>query len=234
MACPSPGSLVFRGHRAHSGRWPRCGRGRCADAITSTACRSGGSGVLGLRRLRRVVGPRGPVSRVAGGRGGGRARGGHCWAVPAASAVDQQYLYDDSARVPCTEPHTTETALVLEPDRGHDRRSEGGGRDLLGVSSAPTSASTRAAGFRGGGPYSSRARRRSPTAPPGCAAKRYSPKRGTSPGPAPSQSPPPGLPTTPPADFWACLDEPPARSGSRSSRVTSRTTTSRPGPGHPR
>ena len=41
---------------------------------------------------------------------------GTCWAVDAALAVDQQYLYDDSARVPCTEPHTTETALTVRLD----------------------------------------------------------------------------------------------------------------------
>ena len=36
---------------------------------------------------------------------------GTCWAVPAASVVDQEYWFDDSAQVPCTEPHTTETAM---------------------------------------------------------------------------------------------------------------------------
>ena len=38
---------------------------------------------------------------------------GTCWTVPAASAVDPRYWYDDSSQVPCTEPHTTETAQVL-------------------------------------------------------------------------------------------------------------------------
>src|SRR4051812_49256805 len=38
---------------------------------------------------------------------------GTCWAVPAASVVDQQYWFDDSARVPCTEPHTTETVIAF-------------------------------------------------------------------------------------------------------------------------
>lgn len=41
---------------------------------------------------------------------------GTCWAVDPALAVDQQYLYDDSARVPCTEPHTTETAWTVRLD----------------------------------------------------------------------------------------------------------------------
>ena len=41
---------------------------------------------------------------------------GTCWAVDPALAVDQQYLYDDSAQVPCTEPHTTETALTVPVD----------------------------------------------------------------------------------------------------------------------
>lgn len=38
---------------------------------------------------------------------------GTCWTVPAASVVDQNYWFDDSPQVPCTEPHTTETAVVL-------------------------------------------------------------------------------------------------------------------------
>jgi hypothetical protein len=38
---------------------------------------------------------------------------GTCWAVDAEDAVDQQYWYDDSAQVPCTEPHTTETAITV-------------------------------------------------------------------------------------------------------------------------
>src|SRR4051794_4442065 len=38
---------------------------------------------------------------------------GTCWAVPAASVVDQDYWFDDSAQVPCTEPHTTETVMAF-------------------------------------------------------------------------------------------------------------------------
>ncbi len=33
--------------------------------------------------------------------------------MPAASVVDQNYWFDDSAQVPCTEPHTTETVFVF-------------------------------------------------------------------------------------------------------------------------
>jgi len=44
---------------------------------------------------------------------GGTPEVGTCWAVPAASAFDAQYWFDDSARVPCTEPHTTQTALAV-------------------------------------------------------------------------------------------------------------------------
>ena len=38
---------------------------------------------------------------------------GTCWNVPPRLLV-ADYWFDDSARVPCTEPHTTETAQVLE------------------------------------------------------------------------------------------------------------------------
>ena len=38
---------------------------------------------------------------------------GTCWAVPAHSAVDWEYWVDDSPQVPCSEPHTTETAAVV-------------------------------------------------------------------------------------------------------------------------
>jgi hypothetical protein len=38
---------------------------------------------------------------------------GTCWSVPADSAADPDYWFDDSREVPCTEPHTTETVSVL-------------------------------------------------------------------------------------------------------------------------
>jgi hypothetical protein len=38
---------------------------------------------------------------------------GTCWAVPTEDAIDPDYWFDDSTTVPCTEPHTTETAQVL-------------------------------------------------------------------------------------------------------------------------
>ena len=41
---------------------------------------------------------------------------GDCWTVPAESVFDEQYFVDDSDRVPCSEPHTTETALVARLD----------------------------------------------------------------------------------------------------------------------
>jgi hypothetical protein len=34
-----------------------------------------------------------------------------CWAVPPASLVDPNHIYDDSPQVPCTSEHTTETVL---------------------------------------------------------------------------------------------------------------------------
>jgi hypothetical protein len=39
---------------------------------------------------------------------------GTCWNVPPESAVSEDYWFDDSAQVSCTDPHTTETAQVLE------------------------------------------------------------------------------------------------------------------------
>ena len=35
-----------------------------------------------------------------------------CWTVPADDAVDDDYWFDDSFKVSCTEPHTTETVSV--------------------------------------------------------------------------------------------------------------------------
>lgn len=41
---------------------------------------------------------------------------GTCWAVPEESVADQQYWFDDSPQVPCSEPHTTETVWVVSLD----------------------------------------------------------------------------------------------------------------------
>ena len=38
---------------------------------------------------------------------------GTCWAVPAEDVADQDYWFDDSEPVACTEPHTTQTAYVF-------------------------------------------------------------------------------------------------------------------------
>lgn len=38
---------------------------------------------------------------------------GTCWDVPPADAVDPDYWHDDSPRVPCNEPHTTQTVHVF-------------------------------------------------------------------------------------------------------------------------
>ena len=38
---------------------------------------------------------------------------GTCWAVPADAVADQDYWFDDSEPVACTEPHTTQTAYVF-------------------------------------------------------------------------------------------------------------------------
>jgi hypothetical protein len=46
--------------------------------------------------------------------GGAEPDAGTCWTVPLDAAVDPDYWFDDSATVPCTEPHTTETAQVLQ------------------------------------------------------------------------------------------------------------------------
>jgi len=37
---------------------------------------------------------------------------GTCWKVPAAAFSDTNYWFDDSARVPCTDPHSTETVVT--------------------------------------------------------------------------------------------------------------------------
>lgn len=41
---------------------------------------------------------------------------GTCRAVPAGKALSHRYWFDDSPVVPCSEPHTTETVLVVELD----------------------------------------------------------------------------------------------------------------------
>jgi hypothetical protein len=38
---------------------------------------------------------------------------GTCWRVPADAVVDENYWFDDSGKVPCSKPHTTETVDVL-------------------------------------------------------------------------------------------------------------------------
>lgn len=38
---------------------------------------------------------------------------GTCWAIPPERALDPDYWFDDSDPVPCSEPHTTQTARVL-------------------------------------------------------------------------------------------------------------------------
>jgi Septum formation len=51
---------------------------------------------------------------AAGSAEGGEPAIGTCWDVPAKDAMDPDYLFDNSPTVPCTEPHTTETAQVLQ------------------------------------------------------------------------------------------------------------------------
>ena len=51
---------------------------------------------------------------------------GTCWRVPTASATDPDYWFDDSPQVPCTKPHTAETAAVItltEPTIAEARES---------------------------------------------------------------------------------------------------------------
>ncbi len=38
---------------------------------------------------------------------------GTCWAIPSDRALDPDYWFDDAEAVPCSEPHTTQTARVL-------------------------------------------------------------------------------------------------------------------------
>ena len=84
----------------------------CAVAVVVTGCT--GSSDSGSSS--------GETSQVDEGTGGstdpsaaeaGRPERGTCWAVPASSVADQEYWFDDSARVPCTEPHTTETVMTF-------------------------------------------------------------------------------------------------------------------------
>jgi Septum formation len=53
---------------------------------------------------------------------------GTCWAVPNEDALDPDYWFDESPQVPCSEPHTTETAAVLqlsEPTIAEARKQAG-------------------------------------------------------------------------------------------------------------
>lgn len=49
---------------------------------------------------------------------------GTCWRLPDDALTDPDYWFDDSPRVPCTEPHNTETAQVLLLDEPTVDRAE--------------------------------------------------------------------------------------------------------------
>ena len=153
---------------------------------------------------------------------------GTCWTVPADDAVDPDYWFDDSSKVSCTEPHTTETVSVLRltnPTIAEAKEMAGRCRDEVSVC---ISVSTPTIGFTGGSGGSCRAGRRLPTAPPGCAATRSSPRGTTA-----AFGPPPArllvLPWTHPRTCGRASMNTPTSPSSRSSPATSRTGTSRPG-----
>ena len=62
---------------------------------------------------------------------------GTCWAVPSDAVTDPDY-FDDSPKVPCSEPHTTETVEMLrlsEPTIAEAKEA----KELSGIPSLPTS-----------------------------------------------------------------------------------------------
>ena len=120
------------------------------------------------------------------------------------------YWFDDSFKVSCTEPHTTETVSVHQltnPTVAEAKemagRLQGGGHRLSRGQPRPLGP----LGVRG----SCRAGRRLPTAPPGCAATRSSP-RGTYGSVRSTTGSAADVALDPPPDLWTCLDEHPSKS----------------------
>ncbi len=59
---------------------------------------------------------------------GGGPDVGTCWAVPSDAVTDTDDRFDDSSKVPCSEPHTTETVKVLrlsEPTIAEAKEAKG-------------------------------------------------------------------------------------------------------------
>ena len=195
----------------------------CSVAVAFTGC--SGSSDTRTHRPRRRRPPRAPR---AVGSGGGPAPAGHLLGGAAASVVDQQYWFDDSARVPCTEPHTTETVIAFslpEPTIAEAEKA----LNFCDATFARTWASTRRAGFRGARLPSCPARRRSPPAPPGCAATRSFRRPPITAALAPPTCPPRGSPTLHRPTCGPAPTSLPTGPISRLSRATARTTTNRPG-----
>jgi hypothetical protein len=103
----------------------------------------------------------------------GEPQPGTCWVVPATSVADSDVRFDDSLQVPCTDRHTTETVTtysLAEPSIDEAERllldCFDDVRVYLGIDEDSW--------VPWGLPLTCRARRRSPTAPVGCAATRSS------------------------------------------------------------
>ena len=130
--------------------------------------------------------------------------------MPAASAVDPQYWFDDSAQVPCTSPHTTETVTtysLAEPTIDEAERlvhyCGDDVREYLGIDE-DSWVPWRAVAFLpskaevADGPGWMRCDAIFPTTTHDSSARTTNVSAK-------------GIADAPPADFWACTDKPPAK-----------------------
>ena len=210
-----------------------CGRCRCD---TELGRRRRMFHRLRLRRLQWVVGHAEHVGRDTAGRrergavgsGGGPAPAGHLLGgarrLSGGSGLLVRRL--GPGAVHGTAHHGD--GVRVQPARAHDRRGREGLELLRSTTFAGTWASTGRAGSRGAWLPSCPARRRSPPAPPGCAATRSFRRPPITAALAPPTCPPRGSPTLHRPTSGPAPTSLPMGPISRSSRATARTTTNRP------
>ena len=152
--------------------------------------------------------------RSSGGTGSAAEAGspavGTCWQVPPAQAADRHYWHDDSPVVPCTKPHTTETAFVYPLARAtSDAAAEVGRRcsdyvtGYAGLSDETWIPCPPSSSFP--------ARSRSKPVRRGCAATFFFPADTAESTPRETSFPGHDAARRPPVGLWACLDRIPQR-----------------------
>ena len=178
----------------------RCGRGASRRAVAQRIPRN--------RRPRRRRSPR---HRRLDAPSPPKPTAHTCWRVPPASTAIPSYWFDPSPRVPCTQPHTTESAAVLTLTEPDDRRGHRRGSVSASTTSVSTWASTRAAGSRGRSSHFLPSEKQIAGGASWLRCDVAFPAAWGSARARPVTVAADGLARTPPADFWACLDEPPSQ-----------------------